>query len=157
MTPKITRRLPKAHDHKHPPWIEWLEDWAIRFFDYILIAFIFCLIVGVLYILTTQIGAMFSAAASANVHVAVDLVLFMLILLELFMILVTYLKYHHIKVMRIVEIALISVVREVIFKVFEVDAMKLFGLAALIVSLAVVYYIERKYQVDPKLEAAYRL
>ena len=65
--------------------------------------------------------------------------LFILILLELFIILRQYLVKDHVSVKSIVEITILSVGREIIFYVLELSSMQLFAFSALLLVLGFIH------------------
>jgi len=66
-----------------------------------------------------------------------------LILIELFTILYSYLIKHYIKVERVIELGIISLVREMLFKVNEFDNGKIYAVSVLLVSFGVIFFIEK--------------
>jgi uncharacterized membrane protein (DUF373 family) len=69
--------------------------------------------------------------------------LLLLILIELFTILYSYLSKHYIKVERVIELGIISLVREMLFKVNEFESSKIYSVAALLVSFGIIFFIEK--------------
>ena len=82
---------------------------------------------------------------SASVMSAVENVLFILILIELFTILYAYLKNHYIKVERVVEVGIISLIREIMFKVESLDPIRVFAIASLLLVLGILFFLEKYY------------
>ncbi len=66
-----------------------------------------------------------------------------LILIELFTILYSYLVKHYIKVERVIELGIISLVREMLFKINEFDSNKIYAVAVLLVSFGIIFFIEK--------------
>jgi uncharacterized membrane protein (DUF373 family) len=69
--------------------------------------------------------------------------LLLLILIELFTILYSYLSKHYIKVERVIELGIISLVREMLFKVNEFESSKIYAVAALLISFGIIFFIEK--------------
>ena len=88
----------------------------------------------------------------------VDRILFILILIELFLILRHYLIYQAVSVRSIVEIGILAVGREVIFHVLELTPMEFFGYSALLLVLGAIHigevYLSSKKDTDTT--ASYR-
>jgi uncharacterized membrane protein (DUF373 family) len=81
--------------------------------------------------------------AIGNFDGIINDLLLTLIFIELFTILYSYLEKHYIKVERVIELGIISVVREIIFKVNEIQANKIYAIAVLLVSFGLIFYIEK--------------
>jgi uncharacterized membrane protein (DUF373 family) len=82
-----------------------------------------------------------------DISLVVDNILFALILVELFTILYSYLTEHYIKVERVIEVGIISIVREIIFKLFELDVDKIYSVAVILVALGALLFIEKNYTI----------
>lgn len=74
-----------------------------------------------------------------SVQEIVDRILFILILIELFLILRHYLIYQAVSVRSIVEIGILAVGREVIFHVLDLTPMEFFGYSALLLVLGLMH------------------
>ena len=68
-----------------------------------------------------------------------------LIFIELFTILYSYLQKHYIKVERVVELGMISIIREMLFKVEIFEANKIYAVAVLLIAFGAVFFIEKYY------------
>ncbi|HYD03619.1 MAG TPA: phosphate-starvation-inducible PsiE family protein [Alphaproteobacteria bacterium] len=73
----------------------------------------------------------------------IDNMLLILIMMELFSLLYVYLLNHHIKVERVIELGIISIVREMLFKVHEFESGKIYAVSVLLVALGLIFFIER--------------
>lgn len=85
----------------------------------------------------------FVEIATGNFTGLVKNLLFTLILIELLTILYSYLKKGYIKVERVIELGIISLVREMLFKVEEFDSGKIYAIAALLISFGAIFFIEK--------------
>ena len=80
-----------------------------------------------------------------NVGFVISQILFIFILIELFTILYSYLSKHYIKVERVVEVGIISVVRELMFNLFEIDIARIYAFSALLLVFGMLFFIEKRY------------
>lgn len=103
------------------------------------------LIIGLLIIILRELYNLFTGVFSAKISVIINGVLFIFILIELFTILTSYLQFEHIKVERIVEVGIISIVRDTIFHAFELEPAKMYGLSALLLVFGVLFFVEKKF------------
>jgi uncharacterized membrane protein (DUF373 family) len=105
------------------------------------------LMIGVLVVIIRQLYHLFTTDLfSAEIKSAVDNGLFILILLELFVVLLFYLRNHHIKVERVVEVGIISVVRELIFHALDMEVLRLFALSGVLLVLGLLFFIEKHFR-----------
>lgn len=107
------------------------------------------LILGVLLLILKQIWTLVTFSGHSGTH-AIDTILYIVVLMELFIILFHYFDNHHIEVARVVEIGIISLIREIIFKVEALEVMQLFAIATLLLVLGALFYIEKKCAVSEK-------
>lgn len=125
---------------------EKLEKKLFRGLDAALHVLIILLILALFIVIAYELYLIFMVdIPSLGVKATIDGILFTLILVELFTILYSYLEKHYIKVERVIEVAIISIVREIIFKLFEMDDSKIYAVSALLVSLGVLFFIEKHY------------
>ncbi|MFP4523904.1 MAG: phosphate-starvation-inducible PsiE family protein [Candidatus Woesearchaeota archaeon] len=103
------------------------------------------LIIGLLIIILRELYNLFTGVFSAEISAIINGVLFIFILIELFTILTSYLQYEHIKVERVVEVGIISIVRDTIFHAFELEPTKMYGLSALLLVFGVLFFVEKKF------------
>lgn len=123
-----------------------VEKKVLRFFSLIVDVLTFLLILALLLMIVRQIVLLFAGPIwTLEIKEKIDTMLFALILVELFTILFFYLKEHRIKVDRIIEVGIISLVRDVIFKVYETDVLRLFAMAAILVVLGALFFIEKYF------------
>lgn len=123
-----------------------LEKKMLTFFSLIVDVLTFLLIVALLFMIVRQIILLFGGPIWAlEIKDKIDTMLFALILVELFTILFFYLKEHKIKVDRIIEVGIISLIRDVIFKVYETEVARLFAMAAILVVLGALFFIEKYF------------
>lgn len=71
--------------------------------------------------------------------------LLILILMELFTILYSYLKKQYIKVERVIELGVISIVRELLFRIDHYSHSKIYAISVLLVALGIIFFIEKYY------------
>lgn len=123
-----------------------LTKWSLKWFGRLFDVIITLLMVA----LVTTIGAKLFVLFTndlwvGGVQLVITEILFVLILVELFTILTSYLESGKIKVQRIVEVGIISIIREVMFVVFEISAMQIFALSGLLLVFALLFAVERYF------------
>lgn len=130
--------MEKNREHfKFEKKVLYLLDLSIHILIFLLIIALFVTIIYELF------SIFFVNIPRADIHTIVDSILFALILVELFTILYTYLKKHFIKLTRVIEVGIISIVREIIFKIFDIPTVKIYSLSALLFVLGAIYFIAR--------------
>lgn len=87
----------------------------------------------------------FADIASGNFQNIINDLLLTIILIELFTILYSYLQKYYIKVERVIELGIISIIREILFKVQEFEISRIYAIAVLLVSFGVLFIIEKYY------------
>jgi len=132
----------QASPEKLDKFTETMLSWLKKLLNVLIMLIIIALIVTIFYKLYLLF---FKEIASGNIQSIIDNILFTLILVELFTILYSYLQKHYIKVERIIEVAIISIVRESLFRVYDLDAGKIYALAVLLVAFGVLFFIEKYY------------
>jgi len=108
------------------------------------------LIFGLLAIILRELYSLFGDIFSAKISVLINSVLFIFILVELFTILLAYLRSGEIKVEKIVEVGIISIVRDSIFHIFETEPARIYGISALLLVFGLIFFIERKFSYNKK-------
>ena len=103
------------------------------------------LIVALFATIIYEIYVIFVTIAGGDITHTIDGILFAFILVELFTILYTYLVKHYIKVERVIEVGIISIVREIIFKHLEMGTDMVYATATLLIALGVLFLIEKHY------------
>lgn len=121
------------------------DEKFVKFFKGIFNFLILLLIAGVLVIILRELYSLFSGILSSEINVMINNILFIFILIELFTILLSYLRFQHIKVERVIEVGIISVVRDSIFHVFESEPSKMYGISALLLVFGLIFFIEKKF------------
>lgn len=122
------------------------EKKVLSFLSLVLDVLTFLLIVALLIFIVKEIFDLFSGLGlNFDIKEKIEIMLFALILVELFTILFFYLKEHRIKVDRIIEVGIISLVRDVIFKFNEFEVTRLFALAAVLIVLGGLFFIEKYF------------
>lgn len=123
-----------------------IERKVLKFFSLVVDVLTFLLIIALLFMIIRQIFLLFAGPIWVlEIKDKIDTMLYALILVELFTILFFYLKEHRIKVDRIIEVGIISLIRDVIFKVYETEIMRLFAMAAILVVLGALFFIEKYF------------
>ncbi len=82
---------------------------------------------------------------SGNFQSIINDLLLTLILIELFTILYSYLLKYYIKVERVIELGMISIIREMLFKIDVFETNKIYAVAVLLVSFGILFFIEKYY------------
>ena len=122
------------------------EEKILPLMDYALHILIFILIVALfIAILISLFDLFFVQVADGNLHLIINDILFVFILVELFTILNQYLTKHTIRVERIVEVGIISIIREIIFIAFEIEVAKVYAISVLLLSLGGLFFIEKYF------------
>jgi uncharacterized membrane protein (DUF373 family) len=83
--------------------------------------------------------------ASGNFQNIINDLLLLIILIELFTILFSYLQKYYIKVERVIELGMISIIREMLFKVQEIEVDRILAVAVLLISFGILFFIEKYY------------
>jgi uncharacterized membrane protein (DUF373 family) len=83
--------------------------------------------------------------SSGQFHDIINDLLFTLILIELFTILYSYLLKYYIKVERVVELGMISIVREMLFKINDVEVSRIYAVSVLLISFGILFVVEKYY------------
>lgn len=123
-----------------------MEKKVLSILDFTLHILSLFLILALVIVILRELSVLFLVdILKADVQTIVDNILFILILVELFTILYAYLKKHYIKVERVVEVGIISIVREVIFKIFDIEVTKIYALSAILLVMGGIFFIEKKY------------
>ncbi|MFM7088219.1 MAG: phosphate-starvation-inducible PsiE family protein [Candidatus Paceibacterota bacterium] len=114
--------------------------WFGRLFDLIILGLVVALVAAIFH----KFFILFSAELwSGGIKLVITEVLFILILVELFTIMTAYLESGRIKVQRIVEVGIISIIREVMFLAFEISALHILALSALLLVFGFLFAVER--------------
>ncbi|HIH31760.1 TPA: hypothetical protein HA235_03570 [Candidatus Woesearchaeota archaeon] len=108
----------------------------------IIVLLILALVITILYKLYILF---FKDLISGDFNSIINDLLLTLILIELFTILYSYLQKHYIKVERVVELGMISIIREMLFKVEVFEANKIYAIAVLLVAFGALFFIEKYY------------
>ena len=103
---------------------------------YLLVLILFVIIIRQFYDLVTM-------TLFGDIKNTVDAVLFIFILIELQIILFEYILKGFIKVESIIEVGIISLVRETIFHILDMTPLRIFSLAAVLLVFGGIFYIER--------------
>lgn len=83
--------------------------------------------------------------AGGNFQNIINDLLLLIILIELFTILYAYLQKYYIKVERVIELGMISIIREMLFKVQEFEIGRIYAIAVLLLSFGILFLIEKYY------------
>jgi len=122
------------------------NNYILKFFSKIINLMVYTLLVGVIIVALVELFRLISIFFSGTISGAISIILYIIILIELFVILTDFIRNKHISLSKVVEIGIISLVRDVIFKFDELGPDMLFGIAAVILSLGLVFWVGRKYK-----------
>lgn len=123
-----------------------LTKWSLKWFGRLFDVIITLLMVALVTTIVSKLFVLFTNDLwTGGVQLVITEILFVLILVELFTILTSYLESGRIKVQRIVEVGIISIIREVMFVVFEISAMQIFALSGLLLVFALLFAVERYF------------
>lgn len=126
--------------------------WLVSFFGKVFKVLVVFLIIALLVIIIRDLFFLFAHDLPyEKMSYVIGQILFILILLELFTILITYLKTEFIKVERVVEVGIISIIREIIFHVLDIDVSRMYGLSALLVVFGIIFFVEKYYTKERNL------
>jgi uncharacterized membrane protein (DUF373 family) len=143
---KKTNEMKKFDSSMNGAYCGITEFRILGYFEKLLNVLIFILLIALTLIIFKELYQLFAYEFfTADVKELIDSVLFVFILIELFTILFSYLKKGYIKVERIVEVGIISLVRDVIFHISSFEIMRIFGIAALFLTLGFLFYIEKYF------------
>jgi uncharacterized membrane protein (DUF373 family) len=107
---------------------------------------IYFLIIALLIIIIKELFFLFTGTIwNADVKYAIDMILFIFILIEIFTILLAYLRTEHVKVERIVEVGIISLVRDLIFHATTMEPTRAYGLSAILLVFGILFFIEKYF------------
>lgn len=115
----------------------WIFEKGLQLVLYLLIIIIFIIIIRQFYLLL-------GVHLFSDIKTSIDIVLFIFILIELIIILFEYITKGNIKVENIVEVGIISVVREVMFHSLDMDPFRMLSFAAILLVFGGIFYIEKK-------------
>lgn len=114
-------------------------DWAIQWATVLLS-------IGVLGLIGIELYRIFLVEIwTGNTHYLIASIIWTFVLIKLFGILHTYLLQGFIKVERVVEVAIIAIVQELILKIFEIEPQRIYALSALLLALGVLFFIEKRF------------
>lgn len=123
-----------------------LTKWSLKWFGRLFDVIITLLMVALVTTIASKLFVLFTNDLwTGEVKIVITEILFVLILVELFTILTSYLESGKIKVQRIVEVGIISIIREVMFVVFEISALQIFALSGLLLVFALLFAVERYF------------
>jgi uncharacterized membrane protein (DUF373 family) len=117
---------------------------------------IYFLIIALLIIIIKELYYLFASTIwNGDVKIAIDMILFIFILIEIFTILIAYLKTEFIKVERIVEVGIISLVRDLIFHATTMEPTRTYGLSAILLVFGLLFFIEKYFSKERNLEQSF--
>ena len=107
---------------------------------------IYFLILAVLIVIVKELYFLFSGSIwDGEIKLIIDKILFIFILIEIFTILIAYLKTEHVKVERIVEVGIISLVRELIFYINSMEPNRAYAFASILLVFGILFFIEKYF------------
>lgn len=77
----------------------------------------------------------------------IESILSIFILVKSFNIIFYYFKHGVIIIGRVIEIGIIAIIQETIFKLFIIEPHKMYAIAALLLVLGILFFIDRKYNI----------
>jgi uncharacterized membrane protein (DUF373 family) len=105
---------------------------------------ILLLIVALLVTIVIKLYMLFAVdITSGDFQSIINDLLLLLILIELLTILYSYLVKHYIKVERVIELGIISIIREMLFRIETFDANKIYAVAVLLISFGALFFVEK--------------
>jgi uncharacterized membrane protein (DUF373 family) len=115
----------------------WIHDVFRKYIEVTMdIILVGLVIVTLIFIIKTIYILGFTVYKETNIPHVISEFLFIFILIEVLRILIIYMEFHHISVDIMVELAIVSILREIIIKgAVEIDTIKLAGLSFLIIVL----------------------
>lgn len=125
--------------------------WFSNFFGNLFKILIIVLIIGLLIIILRELYTLFNFVFISPIDILINKILFIFILIELFTILIGYLRTEFIKVERIIEVGIISLVRDIIFHFSDIDNGKLYGISAILLVFGIIFFIEKYYSKERNL------
>lgn len=109
----------------------------------LILSLIFALIIAFvksLYILFFEI-----ILVGGSVSLIIHEILYILILVELYTVLGSYLMKGYVKVERVVEVGIIALIRSTVIDFSALDTSKIYPLVALLIALGVIFFIEKYF------------
>ncbi len=129
--------MKELQDKKVVPFYFWIHEFVRRYVEIImdiiivnLIAVIFVLISKTIYLMAK------SLANETNITYIISEIMFIFILMETTRLLIIYLEYHRVAIDTMVEIVIVSILREILLKgILHIEPFLLAGVAVIIVVL----------------------
>ncbi len=104
------------------------------------------LLAGVMLVGVLEIIQLIQFFIGNNVSGAIGSILYIIIIIELFVILTDFVLERHISITRVIEIGIISLVRDIIFKFEKLQADTMLSIGIVLVALAIMFWVTRHYQ-----------
>lgn len=133
-----------ASDHVTPPWYgASIRDRVVRTLETVQDLLVISLCIGLFFLMVMQIRDMFlSLLPPLNFKEVTADILFLLILVELFRLLIIYLQEHRVSIGVAVEVAIVSVLREVIVRgVLDTPWPQVLGVCAFLLVMSVLLVV----------------
>jgi len=119
------------------PFYFWIHDLVRRYVELIMDIIIVCLIIVIFVLISKTIFLMAkSLIDETNITYIISEIMFIFILMETTRLLIIYLEYHRVAIDTMVEIAIVSILREILLKgILHIEPILLAGVALIIVVL----------------------
>ncbi len=122
------------------------EDFFLNAFQFSLDFLVFVIITALFLVVLKNLYLLFfHDIFFGNVKDVASSILFTIILVELISLLFSYIREHVIKIERVVEIGIISIIRESLFFIFESDYLHIFAVSFLLFVMSLFYFLEQYY------------
>lgn len=122
------------------------EKFFLNAFQFSLDFLVFVIIIALFLVVMKSLFLLFSHDIFyGDVKDVASNILFTIILVELISLLFSYIKHHVIKIERVVEIGIISIIRESLFFIFEADYLHILSVSVLLFVMSLFYFLEQYY------------
>ena len=127
---------------------DFLRDFCVINLESVLNFFILALTLALVIVVLQNVIHIFSILLTSPTKTIIEDILFTLILLELFALFMDYIKKSRIRAERVIEIGIISVVREIFINLFDIQPLDMFAYASIVLVFGIVYYLEKRVDLD---------
>jgi uncharacterized membrane protein (DUF373 family) len=165
ITAPVTTPVDTAISNLSKPWLAKIDrSHVVRMLELVQDAIAISLCIGLFGVMVLQLKEIFlSLITTLNFHEITADILFILILVELFRLLIIYLQEQRVSIGVSVEVAIVSVLREVIVKgILEIQWQQTIATCAFLISMAVLMvvrvWIPPTFEgIDPEDRVSHRL
>jgi len=119
------------------PFYFWIHDFVRRYVEFIMDIIIVCLIIVIFVLISKTIFLMArSLIDETNITYIISEIMFIFILMETTRLLIIYLEHHRVAIDTMVEIVIVSILREILLKgILHIEPILLAGVSLIIVVL----------------------